>query len=121
MSTAATQPAVPVRERRWYRYGLGLAPVIVLVVVPCCWLAVAIYRTREAALDCNCQGPLNQLHVAFMNYESVHGHFPPAYIADKDGSPIHSWRVLILPLKFCKLGLSTTAIDTFVSMLSPTW
>ena len=32
-----------------------------------------------------------------MNYESTHGHLPPAYIADKDGKPMHSWRVLILP------------------------
>jgi hypothetical protein len=27
----------------------------------------------------------------------VHGSFPPPYLADKDGKPMHSWRVLILP------------------------
>jgi hypothetical protein len=27
----------------------------------------------------------------------VHGTFPPAYIADANGTPMHSWRVLILP------------------------
>ena len=25
------------------------------------------------------------------------GHFPPAYIADENGKPMHSWRVLLLP------------------------
>src|SRR4030095_9667762 len=26
-----------------------------------------------------------------------YGSFPPAYIADKNGRPMHSWRILILP------------------------
>ena len=30
-------------------------------------------------------------------YHQANGCFPPAYIADKNGKPMHSWRVLILP------------------------
>jgi hypothetical protein len=30
-------------------------------------------------------------------YRSVHGCYPPAYLADEDGQPMHSWRVLVLP------------------------
>jgi hypothetical protein len=30
-------------------------------------------------------------------YHDEHGHLPPAYIADAQGRPMHSWRVLILP------------------------
>ena len=30
-------------------------------------------------------------------YEDEHGCFPPAYVADASGRPMHSWRVLILP------------------------
>ena len=30
-------------------------------------------------------------------YHDQHQCFPPAYIADKTGKPMHSWRVLILP------------------------
>jgi hypothetical protein len=41
---------------------------------------------------------MKQLALALMNYESEHHHFPPPYVADKDGKPMHSWRVLILPL-----------------------
>ena len=40
---------------------------------------------------------IKQICLAFLNYESANGHFPPAYIADEHGTPIHSWRVLILP------------------------
>ena len=35
--------------------------------------------------------------MAVANYHDVHGHYPPAYLVDADGRPMHSWRVLILP------------------------
>lgn len=35
--------------------------------------------------------------MAVANYHDQHGHFPPPYVADADGRPMHSWRVLILP------------------------
>jgi prepilin-type processing-associated H-X9-DG protein len=30
-------------------------------------------------------------------YQNKYGHFPPAYSVDKNGTPLLSWRVLILP------------------------
>jgi len=35
--------------------------------------------------------------MAFYNYHDAHGCFPPAYVPDAQGKPMHSWRVLILP------------------------
>ena len=35
--------------------------------------------------------------VALLTYHDTYGSFPPAYIADDQGRPMHSWRVLILP------------------------
>jgi hypothetical protein len=35
--------------------------------------------------------------LAVANYHQTYGCFPPAYVADGDGKPMHSWRVLILP------------------------
>ncbi len=32
-----------------------------------------------------------------MNYENEYHSLPPAYVADANGKPMHSWRVLILP------------------------
>ena len=29
-------------------------------------------------------------------YHEMKGHFPPAYVADVQGRPAHSWRVLLL-------------------------
>jgi hypothetical protein len=38
-----------------------------------------------------------QLGIAMYNYESQNKHFPPPAIRDKDGKPLLSWRVAILP------------------------
>ena len=35
--------------------------------------------------------------MAVVNYHDANGHYPPAFIADENGTPIHSWRVLLLP------------------------
>jgi hypothetical protein len=35
--------------------------------------------------------------LAVANYHEAFGCFPPAYVADHDGKPLHSWRVLLLP------------------------
>jgi hypothetical protein len=40
---------------------------------------------------------LKQIALAMHNYLSVYNTFPPAYIASKDGKPLLSWRVQILP------------------------
>ncbi|HET6424118.1 MAG TPA: DUF1559 domain-containing protein [Planctomycetaceae bacterium] len=52
---------------------------------------------REAARETVCRGRMCKLQLALRNYHEVYGSFPPAYIADADGKPMHSWRVLILP------------------------
>ena len=44
-----------------------------------------------------CKNNLKNIVLALRNYESKHGRLPPAYIADENGRPMHSWRVLILP------------------------
>jgi len=45
----------------------------------------------------NCGNNLRQIALAIQCYEQTYGCYPPAYIADGQGQPMHSWRVLILP------------------------
>ncbi len=40
---------------------------------------------------------LKQLILAMFNFESAKKHLPPAAICDKDGKPLLSWRVAVLP------------------------
>lgn len=45
----------------------------------------------------SCTRHLHRISIALQSYHDSYGSFPPAYIPDKTGEPMHSWRVLILP------------------------
>jgi Protein of unknown function (DUF1559) len=60
-------------------------------------LSRAVGDAREAARRAQCSCNLCGIKLALHNYHSQYGSFPPAYVADANGRPMHSWRVLILP------------------------
>ena len=51
---------------------------------------------QAAARKSHCNGNLCFLGLAMLEYHEKYGHFPPAFVADKDGRPMHSWRALLL-------------------------
>jgi prepilin-type processing-associated H-X9-DG protein len=74
--------------------GMGFlmcAGVLVALLLP------AMQQAREAARRSQCKNNLKQIGLALHNYHETYNAFPPAFVADKDGKPMHSWRVLILP------------------------
>lgn len=42
-----------------------------------------------------CQMHLRQIAIAMREYHDEFGSYPPPYIADKNGKPMHSWRAII--------------------------
>jgi hypothetical protein len=54
-------------------------------------------RVASKAIEASCRQNLKRLGDALHAYHDRHGKFPPAFVRGKDGSPAHSWRVLILP------------------------
>ena len=52
---------------------------------------------RTATRRSICKNNLKQIGLALHNYHEWYDCFPPAYIAGPDGTPWHSWRVLLLP------------------------
>ncbi|MGE3408813.1 MAG: DUF1559 domain-containing protein [Pirellulales bacterium] len=82
---------------------VGIVIGVVLLVVLVCGggmvalLLPAVQAAREAARRTQCMNHLKQISLALHTYHDIHGEFPPAYLADAEGNPMHSWRVLILP------------------------
>ncbi len=50
-----------------------------------------------AVRRCQCANNLKQLALGLQNYHDKSGCLPPSYAPDKNGKPMHSWRVLVLP------------------------
>ena len=60
-------------------------------------VAVPVQQVREATRRTECVNNLKTLGLAMHNYHSAHSAFPAAYSTSKDGKPLLSWRVQILP------------------------
>ena len=61
------------------------------------WLLPQIGAPREAGCRSACENRLQHIARALQNYHQANGCYPPAYIADKNGKPLHSWRTSCCP------------------------
>jgi hypothetical protein len=77
----------------WNLLLVGLLVAYLILVMLLTPVQMAVTDPRRGA----CQENLKQIALALHNYERANGSYPPAYVADKKGQPMHSWRVLILP------------------------
>jgi prepilin-type processing-associated H-X9-DG protein len=73
--------------------GLGIAVILILVAL----IIPGISSAPSAGRRSQCLNNIRNIAIALHNYASHYGSLPPAYIADENGRPMHSWRVLILP------------------------
>ncbi|MGL5098318.1 MAG: DUF1559 domain-containing protein [Planctomycetia bacterium] len=72
---------------------------ITVLVVGTLWaaLAAAVPGIVEGDRRKTCQARMKQIGTALHAYHNEYQCYPPAYVADENGKPMHSWRVLILP------------------------
>ncbi|MEE8450433.1 MAG: DUF1559 domain-containing protein [Thermoguttaceae bacterium] len=76
---------------------LGLVVLLVCGGMAAFWVLPGAMVARPASQQAMCRNNLKQIALAMHMYHSQHGTFPPAYVADEDGNPLYSWRVLLLP------------------------
>lgn len=68
-----------------------VVPILVGMLLP------AVQQVRAAARRTSSMNNSRQMILASLNYESAYGHFPAQASYDKNGKPLLSWRVHILP------------------------
>ncbi|HKD35477.1 MAG TPA: DUF1559 domain-containing protein, partial [Pirellulales bacterium] len=71
--------------------GFAALPILAGLLLP------AVQSARQAAERVQSSNNLRQIGLALFNFESRDRHFPARAIVDKNGKPLLSWRVAILP------------------------
>ncbi len=90
----------PNGPRRPFPVRIGLRAILWAIAIIAILFSLLLpfnRSARPAAYRAQCSNNLKQISLALANYADEHGTLPPAYIAAEDGTPMHSWRVLILP------------------------
>lgn len=102
--TPGTMPSAAPPSRGGGGMGVAVVAIVggIFALIACggimlALLLPALQVARSAARKAQSTNNLKQIGLALLTYESKYGTFPPAYIADENGKPMHSWRVLILP------------------------
>jgi prepilin-type processing-associated H-X9-DG protein len=97
------EPQMPKRRRPPFLLRQGLIALkvlrwmLMLGIVAVALLVVSLPHLSPYHLLPNCARNMKDIALAVEFYAQAHRCYPPAYIADKNGKPMHSWRVLILP------------------------
>ncbi len=88
-------------RRRWLQFRLSTLLIYVTAfsaIFAAIGWALSRHRNTIGLNDeSRCRANLVMIASAMRDYHADYGSFPPAFLADDTGRPLHSWRALILP------------------------
>ncbi|MEM1068001.1 MAG: DUF1559 domain-containing protein [Planctomycetota bacterium] len=96
-----TEQPKPRPERK--AAGIGIAAVVAVILVGCLLYAVVRFGGQTVAKISNNRDQtqavknLEKISAALNSYADDHGSYPPPMTVDATNTPLHSWRVLLLP------------------------
>lgn len=97
----SSDPRTDIPRRRFSAWAIRLGTIAATVVVLLVLLGLLLLPGMRKQYDGNRRAiAMNDLRIigmALYSYQNKYGSYPPAYVADANGKPMHSWRVLVLP------------------------
>jgi len=94
-SDSQQPPGEPEAKRGHSCFGYALITFVVLFILAA--LLLPALQPASSGGGSPCKTHLRIIGIALQTYHDAHHCFPPAYIADEQGTPMHSWRILLLP------------------------
>jgi hypothetical protein len=91
LALARRQPELPGARSAPWGFGLTLAGVLIFL------MGAGAQDNQNRATRTTLNGKLKHLALAMHGYQDVYHHFPPPASCDKEGRPLLSWRVHLLP------------------------
>jgi hypothetical protein len=79
---------------QWMMLWAVSTPFLLALIASC---GVVGMRAIDESRSLTCRHDLQQIGLALLNYQQLHGAFPPAYLCDKSGKPVNSWRAEVVP------------------------
>ena len=80
------------------RWTLGFLIIVGICVAAFLLAPMFCYNIKQPAPRTVCHHNMKNIALALLAYQNSHSTLPPAYTVDESGKPLHSWRVLILPM-----------------------
>ena len=72
---------------------IGVGSVALTLII----LLISPPGYRQQCARSKCIRNLTRIAAALNAYHAQYGSYPPTYVTDENGTPVHSWRVLVLP------------------------
>lgn len=86
-----------INQIRSLAVGITLCFFLVLFGLICPGLLTPVYYANEEGRCANCLNNLKRIGIAMCNYLDKEKQFPPVFTCDKEGKPLFSWNVALLP------------------------
>jgi hypothetical protein len=77
--------------------GIASGTLATVAIMPAVLLGMVFPVIGEAKRQIQSMTNLKAIASAMHNYHDEHGRFPPVVVFSREGIPLHSWRVLLLP------------------------
>jgi hypothetical protein len=96
-ATGTRLESAPISKRRKFRFNVRLLLIVMAIVAVTTWIGTKIhFRAQLSAQEVQIRSLMRFASLGVLNHESARGVLPPPVVTSEDGTPLSSWRFLIM-------------------------